>query len=741
MDVPNRRGEPVNRPPPLAASHRTVDVAFGAAIALLVAMSLLLYQAHRHTRRASEWTRHGLDALNQTEALLRHMVDAETGQRGYLLTGDPSYLEPYDNARAAIPSAIDSLRRITAEDAEQQARVAELDSLIAAKLEELAATIALRQHGGAEAALPMVRSNRGKHTMDEARSLLADIETAERAELSRRLAYREQLSAQVSWLIAATALTAVLALGLALRRLRRETDRAIVAERREHETNSRLAVTLESIGDAVIATDPGGRIVFMNQVAEQLTGWPLTEARGRPLDEIFRIVNEQTREPVESPVVKVLHSGVIVGLANHTVLLRRDGTELPIDDSGAPIRDASEDMMGVVLVFRDVSQRTALERMTVEAEASRAKDQFLAMLSHELRAPLSAIAGWLAVLRRSPDDAEIRRRALEVLDRNVTAQAQLVNDLLDVSRVISGKITLHRVAQDVRPLVRAGLESVRLAAEAKALRLDYREPDAPVLVDVDADRMQQIVGNLLANAIKFSIKGSKIAIGVEANSADCRIVVADAGQGIEPAFLPHVFDRFRQQDPTNSRSHGGLGLGLAVVKLLVEALDGRVRAESPGAGQGATFTVELPVVEGRAVMTIPSLKRSPGADLANISVLLLDDDRDTLEALQLLLESHGASVRTASSVQAAREVFEREPPMVIVSDICLPEEDGYSFMRWVRGRDQGRTPSIAVTGLATTNDRADARAAGFDDYLAKPIATDQLVELVRQLVGQGASRR
>ena len=374
-----------------------------------------------------------------------------------------------------------------------------------------------------------------------------------------------------------------------------------------------LRVTLSSIGDAVISTDVEGRVTFMNRVAESLTGWAQAEAMGRSLTDIFQILNEQSRQPVENPALRALSAGTIVGLANHTILIAKDGTEWPIDDSAAPIRSEQGEVVGAVLVFRDISERKRMElereRLLATAQAAqkeaeqanRLKDEFLATASHELRTPLTAVVGWSRMLRTGKLDAENSARALEAIERNATLQTKLIDDLLDVSRIITGKLTLDRRAIEIAHVVSDAVNTVRPAADAKNITIEtsFDAEAGPVLGD--ANRLQQVVWNLLSNAVKFTPKNGRIEVALQRVNSEVEISVGDSGEGISSEFLPYVFDRFRQGDGKTTRLHSGLGLGLAIVRQLVELHGGTVNAHSDGPGRGATFKLRLPVLSINSV--------------------------------------------------------------------------------------------------------------------------------------------
>jgi PAS domain S-box-containing protein len=793
------------------------------------------------------------------------------------------------------------------------------------------------------------------------------------------------------------------------------------AERSARVSEQQLSTTLMSIGDAVISTDTEGQIVFMNAVAQSLTGWKLDEARGQRLEEVFRIVNEQTRLEAESSVAKVLRVGAVVGLANHTILLAKDGREIPIDDSGAPIKDPEGVTRGVVLVFRDVSEikqadeklrfqahlldvvsqamiatdmegrvtywnqfaeklygwsaeevigrnimeitpseqtqeqaseimskmlageswsgeflahhrngdsfmirvnntpvydeqgkqigivgssddisqhkRAEAERARLVSEveqqgerlnniiasvpgvvweawgepdaanqridfvsdyveemlgysveewleqpnfwlkivddedkelaareaaakfaqghgtsqfrwrtkdgrvlwveahsvtirdkegqpigmrgvtlditrrklveerqaellrrehearteaeaANRTKDEFLATLSHELRTPLTAMLGWTWMLRSRELDQETYNHALETIERNVRAQAQLIEDLLDVSRIITGKLRLDVSPAELVPVIEAALDTARPAAEAKEIQLQVELDPTASHVLCDPARMQQVIWNLLSNAVKFTPRGGQVKVGLKRAAAHIEISVSDTGPGINQDFLPHVFDRFRQADSSTTRMHGGLGLGLAIVRHLVELHGGMVGVESKGDGAGATFTVSLPLmsvsaepseIAGRALPEIekhPQLACPPS--LEGVHILVVDDEADARDLLLATLKECEALVTAVASASEALDVIKRSPPDVIVSDIGMPVTDGYELIKKVRlleSQNGGQhIPAIALTAYASEGARAAALEAGFQQHLAKPIEPSMLIETIAGLI-------
>ena len=663
--------------------------------------------------------------------------------------------------------------------------------------------------------------------------------------------------------------------------------------------------TLRSIGDAVISTDATGTVRFMNPVAERLTGWTAREAEGRKLVEIFPISNEETGVVVENPVDKVLREGKVVDLANHTVLRRRDGVLIPIDDSAAPIRDPDGKIEGVVLVFRDATHekrellrrtflanatqqlaeandsvdalakiaqlavprladwvgvelsdgpgktkqvavahvdpakvqfarelairypadpkaltgvpqvirtgkpelypeipRELLEGAAVDAEhlriireldlrsamvvpligrnevfgaitfiyaqsdrrytpddlvfaeelarraalmferrrleeqaaaANQMKDEFLATVSHELRTPLQAILGYASMLKqgvsRDPD------KAIEAILRNADAQARLIEDILDVSRITSGKLRLTFTRVDIVAVVRAARDSIRPAAQARRMRIVDDLPSDLGVVQGDFERLQQVFWNLLSNAVKFTEPGGTIEISGQRTGSELTVRVRDTGRGISRENLATIFERFRQIDSSTTRNKGGLGLGLAIVRSLVEAHGGSVSADSAGPGTGTTFTVKLLAsVEVLAGTRSPSdqmpVVRRP---LRGVRVLIVDDEQDARDVIADVMTEAGADVTKAGSAAEAFQLLQLDPPHLLISDIGMPNEDGYQLLRRIRAlppEKGGDVPAIALTAYARQEDIRAAAEAGFQLHLAKPVKTEKLLEAI-----------
>ena len=524
-----------------------------------------------------------------------------------------------------------------------------------------------------------------------------------------------------------------IALNLRIEEMSREIARRQQAELALREQTELTRVTLASIGDAVIATDAAGGIVFMNPVAEALTGWRQAEAGGKTLDEIFVIVNEATRATVESPVAKVLREGMVVGLANHTLLIARDGTPRPIDDSGAPIRDASGNILGVVLVFRDVTERRAFER--ARAEADRRKDEFLAMLAHELRNPLAVLGNGVQAMRMAQrhgvgsSDATLVGLA-QAMERQIGQLARLVDDLLDVARITSGKISLHRASLDLEVVLRGAIETMRPAIAARGVAVELIPAQAPLIVDGDEARLTQVFGNLLSNAIKFSNPGGRIVLSGAEEDGLAVMRVVDSGIGIAPHMLASIFELFTQGDSVLSREQGGLGVGLTVARMIAMLHGGRIEARSAGLGHGSEFIVRLPLASTRTREAADAAQRA-ARHMAPRRVLVVDDNADAAASLALLLRFSGHEVHVAHDGEAALRLAQEVLPQAVLLDVGMPGLDGYEVARRLR-----RLPAtsgavlIAVTGYGAEADRSRARAAGFDHHLTKPVQLASVEDLM-----------
>jgi signal transduction histidine kinase/CheY-like chemotaxis protein len=427
------------------------------------------------------------------------------------------------------------------------------------------------------------------------------------------------------------------------------------------------------------------------------------------------------------------------------------------------VENSSADEIGQFTVtfnqMLDELQKRHAELVEARGEAERAsrlKDEFLATLSHELRTPMAPILGWSQILQRATNDPARVRQGAEIIERNARIQTRIIDDLLDMSRIISGKLVLHPEPLDLAQVVRAAIATVQPAADARGVRVEARLPAAMPALRGDPNRLQQVFWNLLSNAIKFTPRGGRVEVVATRDEERLRIEVRDDGEGMSPAFVPHVFERFRQADSSTTRSHGGLGLGLAIVKQLVEQHGGSVAAASDGPGRGSCFSVELPVPDPAAAPTsvaAPSGSSSaiaervrtpaPRARLDGVRVLVVDDEADARDLMQNLLSEAGAEVVTAASAREALVKLQTQAFELLLSDIGMPGTDGYQLLAAVRAlgaASGGEVPAIALTAFAREEDRRRALEAGFQKHLAKPVDADVLVEAVAACVAGPAAR-
>ncbi len=615
-----------------------------------------------------------------------------------------------------------------------------------------------------------------------------------------------------------------------------------------------LRITLDSIGDAVIATDAEGRITSLNPVAETLTGWTRAEALGRPLQEVFHIVSEWTHERLEDPVKRVLAEGRIIGLANHTLLIARDGTEHPIDDSASPIRDAEGTILGVVLIFRDITERKRAERNRLQLaaivessddaiigmdldgiirswnrgaeqlysytaeevvgkplsllippdhpdelptilerlrsgeriehfetarvckdgrrvdvslsispikdeseriigvskiarditerkrlyeqlqEADRRKDEFLAILAHELRNPLAPIRNALQIIRLAGDNKASVEKAAVVMERQLQQMVRLIDDLMDVTRIARNKMKLRQERCELATVVRNAVETSRPLIEAAGHELTVTLSDEPILVDADSARMSQVFSNLLNNAAKYTERGGRIAITLQREDSHAVLRVKDTGIGISAEHLPHLFEMFSQVERSLERSQGGLGIGLNLAKRLTEMHGGTIEAHSDGLNKGSEFIVRLPAVSDSPTQPHIAAEQEDKPVPQRCKVLIVDDDEDTVTSLSIMLRILGHEVLSAYDGVQALETAKSFQPDVVLLDIALPRMNGYEVARRIRQESWGENMKlVALTGWGQEEDKRRSIEAGFDHHLTKPMEPTALEVLLKEL--------
>ena len=502
----------------------------------------------------------------------------------------------------------------------------------------------------------------------------------------------------------------------------------------------------------MIADATSGKLVLTNEQAKQIVGYAYEQSLNlAEYDEIVPFQGfgseGQPYQAADYPLMRSLQKGETI--SNEEIEFQRsDGRRIVINANSAPIVDADGQIVAAVVVFQDVTDRKQAEQereqllareqaIRKEAErANRIKDEFLAVLSHELRSPLNPILGWSRLLQTRQFDAARTREALIRIERNAKLQAELIEDLLDVSRILQGKLSLNIATVELTSTLEAAMETVRLAAEAKSIQMHAKIEPQVGQVWGDASRLQQVVWNLLSNAIKFTPQGGRVEIRLERQGSQAQIKVSDTGKGIPADFLPYVFEHFRQADATTTRKFGGLGLGLAIVRHLVELHGGTVQAESPGEGQGATFTVRLPCLQSQLQTDLDSEQLQPCLDLHGVEILVVDDDDDTREFVAFLLEQYGARVRAVGSASEALTALTQAVPDVLLSDIGMPDIDGYMLMQQVRTlppEQGGQIPAIALTAYAGEINYQQALSAGFQSHLSKPVEPAELVDEITSL--------
>jgi PAS domain S-box-containing protein len=810
------------------------------------------------------------------------LVDAETGQRGFLITGDPSYLGPYEAALRSAGELFIDLDKAGEITPNLHARLPEFHDLVAEKLRELAVTIEMRKAGDVAGAQRIVLGDEGKRTMDRIRAVVGQFQIEQRTLLAEReqtsaRAYRTAVAGIVISSLAG--IGALVGLLLLVRRLLRSITQSAADL---HQQRELLKAALVSIGDGVIVTDIQGRVNFLNTVAETLTGWTQAEAAGRNLIEVFQIVNETTRETVDNPSLRALREGKVVDLANHTILISKNGVEWPIDDSAAPITTEQGQVSGSVLVFREISQRKVqqasllqqtaalqsanvrmnelvaelkdseelfhsmvdsipqlawmtrpdghiywynrrwyeytgctpeqmegwgwqsvqdpaelprvltnwkaalaaghawedtfplrrhdgemrwhlsraeplrndqgdivrwfgtntdiTERLAMEQalrEADHRKDEFLATLAHELRNPIAPISNALQVWPLVENDREEVEKLRAIMDRQIRQMTRLIDDLLDVSRITRGKIQLRCQPVDLSTIISGAIEAIRPMIDAHAHHLEVVGCGETVMVDGDVARLTQAIGNLLQNAAKYTPREGQIRMAIEREAGQAVVRIADNGVGIPPHMLQQIFEMFQQVDQTLDRAHGGLGLGLTLVKRLVELHGGVVEAHSAGEGQGSEFVVRLPLFDASRQVAPPTHalgKRSNG--LPRHRVLVVDDVYASAKTLAMMLESINQDVAIAHDGPSAIEQVAANRPDIMFLDIAMPGMSGYDVAQHLRKQAElGGICLVALTGYGHEEDRRKAIEAGFHHHLTKPASMDQLAQLLHTLPG------
>ncbi|MBV8483881.1 MAG: PAS domain S-box protein [Verrucomicrobia bacterium] len=548
-----------------------------------------------------------------------------------------------------------------------------------------------------------------------------------------------------------------------------------VTERHQSDLLSRrLAAIVDSSDDAIVGKNLDSIITSWNQGAERIFGYSAEEMIGKSI----RTIIPPDRQEEEDEILARLRRGERYEHFE-TVRVTKDGRKLDVSLTISPIKDANGRIIGASKIARDITawkatvgalidakkiaeaatsrQRELLEREKAAREesekANRLKDEFLATLGHELRTPLNAMLGWAAVLRAGKVKPEEIVNGMEAIERNARVQAQIIDDLLDMSRIMSGKVRLEVERLDLASIMDEAVQTVLASASAKGVRLQADSSAAELTVSGDPNRLRQVFWNLLSNAIKFTPKGGRVQVILKRVNSKIEVRVVDTGEGISAEFLPSIFNRFEQADASTTRRHGGLGLGLSIVKQLVELHGGMVRAESEGIGKGATFVVSLPLApltaipkqRGREYLHAEhtEIRALPELSLKDVRVLVVDDDLDSRILIKSLLESARATVYLAESAKNALEFLQKDSAEVLVCDIGMPEIDGYTLMRRIRMLDDAQKseiPGVALTAYARPADRREAIRAGFQNHVSKPVEPAELLEIVYSLANRRSRR-
>ncbi len=543
-----------------------------------------------------------------------------------------------------------------------------------------------------------------------------------------------------------------------------------LTQRRAHEedlrrSEERFRLLVEGVSEyAIFMLDPNGRVATWNVGAERIKGYTASEIIGQHFSIFYPEDARESGWP-EHELQVAAEKGSFVDTGWR---LRKDGTTFWANVTITALRDDTGHLLGYAKLTRDLTEAKRVEAMEfanqqreemLDAErnarmtaqrATRLKDEFLATLSHELRTPLSAILGWTQVLLReeTPKGPDEQKRAIEVIDRNARAQVQLIDDLLDLSRIMTGKIRLDLHQVSFASVVEAAVDSAMPAAEAKGIRLKAILGASQDIVSADGTRLQQVVWNLLTNAIKFTPKGGQVQVLLQRVNSHLELSVSDTGIGIPASYLPHVFDRFSQKDSSTTRAFGGLGLGLAICKQLVELHGGSIRAASQGEGKGATFSVQLPLsivqLDDQSAPRIhPTAETQPGEMLSlprleGVHVFVVDDEPDARDLLRTVLEDQGAKVTSFGSAQDALAALKTTKPTVLICDVGMPKMDGYQLIRTLRAEESRseRIPALALTAFARAEDRKRSLVAGYQAHLAKPFDVGELILVIADLVGR-----
>jgi len=754
----------------LKAPFKIVVWLAGTALLIVaLGMALASFRAFRQIDETSEARTHTRIVINNAIDLLSELKDAETGQRGFSLTGNEAFLEPYLKVRDHITAHQQALRQLVLIPAAVK-HLDAMESLIDDKMAELAQVIELRRRHDMAAVIAAVSNGRGKRLMDAIRAEMADfILIEEAAQAQYEAEFQSNMRNLLGLIVAASLFALLLALAfvwfiyresrqrlkdlvhletLHLLKLQEETNQQLQqANATLQVSEEKLDVTLNSIGDAVIATDAEARVTFLNPVAAQLTGWTRNSAIGHSVAEVFHIINQETRLPATIPVLATLAHGTVQGLANHTVLIARDGSECAIADSCAPIRNRAGQVVGAVLVFRDVTaeyavqkelhdKNTELEIARAEADkANLAKSDFLSSMSHELRTPLNAILGFAQLLETDipPPTPAQKGNVTQILQAGWHL-LKLINEILDLVKIESGRVPLSQEPVLLAEVMRECQSMVEPQAQQRGIKLTFPRFDIPHFARADRIRVKQVLINLLSNAIKYNVKQGTVTVTCSENvPGRIRISIKDSGEGLPPEQLAQLFQPFNRLGQ-EAGAEEGTGIGLVVAKRLVELMGGSIGVEST-VGTGSVFWFELlSVAEPHLLLeevdaTVALLQPDAPRKMGLHTLLYVEDNPANLKLVEYIIARHPEiTLLSAVNGDSGVEIARISLPDVILMDINLPGINGFEAMRILRADPTtAHIPIIAISANAMPLEVEKGLKAGFFRYITKPIKVDEFM--------------
>lgn len=756
--------------------EKYTPLTFLIGLALLISLSVTSYRSLNNLTRTAERVAETERSIALLEETLSDFKDIVIGHRGYLLTGKEPYLKFYYQARDDISRDFDGLRLLAARNQQQRRKLNELEQLKEQSLKLSEEIVETRRQRGFNAAQALIERDSGQALMEDIRRVIKEME----AEVSRVLQVREAASSssarRAKIILMAGSSMGVLLTALAFLAVRNELGRRRRAEATLRQSNielerrvaertaelsgvtQRLRFALDGARFGAWAVElPSGRF-WADEASKMIHGFE-PDHQINSIEDAAANVYHEDRAGIKARVQEAVQNCSVLECEYRVVA--PNGDERWVASRGQVVyaESAEAQTLRMFGISQDVTERKQAEvererllanekaARQVAEEANRAKDEFLAVLSHELRTPLNAIVGYTNLMRGGKHKVEDTPRMLDIVLRNARAQQQLIEDMLDVSRIITGKMGLELGPVELKAIIQRALDTIRPAATAKQIELEAAfDPDVAAITG-DANRLQQAVWNLLSNAVKFTPAGGKVTAHLTRVNSQVEIAVSDTGKGISREYLPHVFDRFSQEDYSITRSYGGLGLGLSIVRHIAELHGGTVSVTSEGEGRGATFSVRLPLTAKQAPApqtnaiqgTAGFTSRGAESQLDGARLLVVDDDADTRQLLKHVLEDYGAEVKTAASAAEALEAISASLPDALVADIGMPGEDGYALMRKIRALPPSRggaVPSLALTAYARPEDRVRALTAGFQYYVTKPVEPDELATAIASLTGR-----